>query len=92
MKLLKAEIVEQEVANVVKEICSVLKIEAVIDSECFPGTIIKSQVLLSVIGSIADALGVIIPNDCYIFREKNLKELTIKETAQKIIQVAIYEN
>jgi len=91
MITLQSDIVEKEVIKVVKEICDALKIDAVINNVCRPGDIIKSQVLLTVIDTIGEALGVKIPKDSYIFREKNHKELSIKETAQKIINVAVYE-
>ncbi len=88
MKTLEADIVEEEVIAVVKEICEALKISAVIDSEFCPGDYIKSQVLLDSITTIGDALGVTIPNECYVFSDKNRKQLSIKETVQKIIKVA----
>ena len=91
MTALKTEIVEEEVIEIVKQICGILKIDATIDAECRPGDIIKSQVLLTAIGSIEDILGIKIPTDCYIFCSKDRKQLSIKETAAKIIKVAQYE-
>lgn len=80
--------IKEEVTKVVKEICSKLKIDVVVDADFCPGEYIKSQILLTFIGSIADALSVTIPNDSYIFSDKNQKQLSIKETAQKILKVA----
>lgn len=87
MKILQDEKVEEEVITIVKEICEALKINAVVDSEFCPGNYIKSQVLLDSITTIGDALGVIIPNEYYVFSDKK-KQLSIKETVQKIIKVA----
>ena len=92
MATLQTELVEEEVIEIVKQICSILKIDATIDAECRPGDIIKSQVLLTAIGNIENTLGIKIPNDCYIFCDKNRKQLSIKETVAKIIKVAQYEH
>jgi hypothetical protein len=92
METLQAELVETEVLNVIREFCMTLKIDIPIDVEFCPGNFIKSQVLLTAISTIQDALGVTIPNDCYVFSNKDNKQLSIKETAQKILTVAKYEN
>lgn len=81
--------VEAEIANTIESIKSALKIDVVIDGECCPGSIIKSQILITVMARIGKKLGVIIPNNCYIFHDKKgQKQLTIKEAAQKLIKVA----
>ena len=85
---LEVEKIEEEVVKVISGICSKLKIDAAIDKEFCPGNFIKSQILLTFISSIADALDVIIPNNCYIFCDKNQKQLTIEETTHKIIKYA----
>ena len=92
METLQAELVETEVLNVIREFCMTLKIDIPIDVEFCPGNLIKRQVLLTAISTIQDALGVTIPNDCYVFSNKDNKQLSIKETAQKILTVAKYEN
>ncbi len=88
MITLEAEIIEKEVISIVEEICGTLKIEAIIDGQFCPGNYIKSQVLLDAIGIIEEALGITIPNDCYIFSEKNRTQLSIKDTVKKILKEA----
>ncbi len=92
MTSLQSEQVEEKVISVVKEYCKILKIDAIINGEFCPGDFIKSQVLLTAISTIEDALGITIPNDCYVFSDKRNKQLSIKETTQKILNVAKYEN
>lgn len=88
MITIEAELVEKEIIAVVTEICEALQIDGIIDRECCPGTFIKSQVLLDSICNIEDALGIVIPVEYYVFSEKNNRQLSIKETAEKILKVA----
>lgn len=85
--ILEAEIVEEEVIKVIAEICNELDIDAEIHQDFIPGNVIKSVILLSFISAIADALHINIPNNCYIFCDKDQNQLSIKETVAKIIYV-----
>ena len=66
--------------------------EAKIDKECKPGVIgIRSQVLVDIMGILEESLAVVIPNNCYIFRDRDgVKELTIAEAAAKLIKISKY--
>lgn len=85
---IEPDVIEKEVSAVIKEICTELEIDAIVDSKFRPGDFIKSQVLLDTISTIEEALGISIPNEVYIFSEKDRKQLSIQETVQKIINVA----
>ncbi|MBF4519165.1 hypothetical protein IRZ71_22660 [Flavobacterium sp. ANB] len=85
--ILEADKIENEVIRIIEEICTKLKIEVKVDSEFCPGNFIKSQVLLTFISVIEDNLELVIPNECYIFCDKDQRQLTIRETSQKIINV-----
>jgi len=83
--------VEDEIIKAVKEFSNKLNLEVVVDSDCSPGNIIgmSSQVLITVMGKIEEALDVSIPDTCYIFHDKVTKrQLTIKEAADKLIKIA----
>ena len=94
MSPLDKNLVEAEIIKTILEIKSSLKIEATIDNDSCPGSIgISSQILITVMGRISNTLGVIIPDDCYIFHDKKTKkQLSIKEAAQKLVKVAKYGN
>jgi acyl carrier protein len=64
--------------------------EAEIDKECKPGIIgVRSQILVDIMGKLEETLGVTIPNNCYIFRDGDgIRELTIREAAEKLIKIA----
>ncbi len=63
-----------------------LNIEASIDEETRPLKIIKSEVLVDIIGRLEDLLGVQIPANCYPFFDKEkCEELSIKQAAQIIM-------
>jgi hypothetical protein len=80
-------LVEAKIIKAVDEIKEKLKLDAVVDVAFCPGQFIASQVLVTLIDRIAEALEVIIPDNCYIFHDKKgLKQLSIKEAAQKLIK------
>lgn len=85
-------IVEEEIIQVITDLGSKLNIEAEINSVCIPGVIgFSSQVLITVMGQLEEKLGIIIPNQCYIFHDKiSLRKLTIEEAANKLIKTAKY--
>lgn len=64
--------------------------EAEINIDCKPGAIgIRSQVLVSIMVNLEEALNVVIPDSCYIFRDTDgMRELTIREAAEKLIKIA----
>jgi len=66
--------------------------EAEISNECKPGVIgVRSQILVDVMGKLEDLLEVVIPNNCYIFRDSDgIRELTIREAAEKLIKISKY--
>jgi len=81
--------VEVEITKAIGQISSKLKIDAIIDSQSCPGDLIKSQVLLTIMGRLEISLGIKIPENCYIFFEKKThKQLSIKEATQKLIKEA----
>lgn len=82
------EMVERQVKAVIQEICNELKLPVLVQDGFCPGTLIKSQVLVDAISVIEEALNITIPEDCYIFSNKDNKQLSIQETVEKIIQVA----
>lgn len=79
--------VEQAIVEIVDEIKRKLGLDTVIDIDCIPGNLIRSQVLLTAMGRIGSALGVTIPNNRYIFHDTKKRQLTIKEAAQKLLNV-----
>jgi hypothetical protein len=86
-------IVEDKIAKAIDETKNMLKINAVVNSDYCPGILIPSQVLITLMGRIGRALGVMIPDNCYIFHDKKThKQLSIREAAQKLIKVAKNEN
>lgn len=94
MNTLLAETVEKEVIAIMVGYCQNLEIvvPAPINADFIPGNFIKSHVLLTAIGDIAVALNVEIPPECYIFFEKaTRRQLSIGETVDKILKVAITE-
>lgn len=69
--------------TVIEEAKNDMNIEGTIDENSCPGLIIKSQVLVSLIGSIEDLLNIEIPNKCYpFFDEENMRQLTIRQAAE----------
>lgn len=92
MVSLSTALVEQKIVDAIEEVKTMLNLDAKIDKDSSPGGLgIASQILLTNIGRIAKALGVIVPNSCYIFFDKkNNAQLTIKEAAQKLIKEAKY--
>lgn len=64
--------------------------EAEISKECKPGVIgVRSQILVDIMGKLEELLEVVIPNNCYIFRDRDgITELTIREAAEKLIKIA----
>jgi acyl carrier protein len=77
-----------------------LKKMAIVDSkieithESIPALIgVKSLILVDMMGRLEERLNVSIPNNCYIFRsDENIKDLSIKEAAEKLIKCAEYAN
>lgn len=89
MVAIEPAVAEKEIIKIIKEINDTLEAGVAVDSECCPGVFFKSQVLVTAIGRVAAALNVIIPNNCYIFFNKQAhKQLSIKESALKLIKEA----
>ena len=61
---------------------------AEVNRECKPGAIgVRSQILVDVMGKLEELLKIVIPNNCYIFRDSDgITELTIWEAAEKLIK------
>lgn len=85
-------IIEEAIVTEIEKLkkMSSVDVEAQINKECKPGAIgIRSQVLVTIMGVLEESLEIIIPNNCYIFRDSNEnRELTIKEAAAKLIKIA----
>jgi hypothetical protein len=90
MNKLDSNLVEKKIIEHVTGIKNKLKLDAPsIDGEFCPGNIIESQILVTVIGRLANALQIVIPLGCYPFKDKKTsKQLTIKEAAQILVNVA----
>ncbi|HEV2482778.1 MAG TPA: hypothetical protein VGS79_24100 [Puia sp.] len=67
-----------------------IPIEAEITKECKPGVIgVRSQILVDIMGKLEELLSVVIPNNCYIFRERDgITELSIAQAAEKLLKNA----
>lgn len=89
---LNHDLVEKEIIRAVEEINNnIQQVDAVIDEDFRPGNFIMSQVLLTAMVRIGRALGIVIPDSCYIFHDKATKtQSTIKEATQKLLKEAIY--
>lgn len=75
--------------TLIREAQIAMNIDGKIDEDTRPGLIIKSQVLLTVIGRLEDLLDMEIPDNCYPFFDKDkLKQLTIREAAEILINKA----
>jgi hypothetical protein len=87
--VLTDEQVENAITGVINEVKRKLKIKAAIDRDVCPGNIngLTSQILVTLIGRIANALGVNVPNGCYIFKDGDSGEqLSVKQAAKKLIK------
>lgn len=91
MENLNPSVVEAELVKIIDEVNKSISTDEVdVDTNCIPGNIgISSQILITIMGRVGNALGITIPDDCYIFYDKkNNRQLSIKEAAQKIIEKA----
>ena len=86
---LNIEKIENELVSCIEEIRNKFKLDLTITKEFIPGKCgIQSQILVTVMGRIANKLGVNIPDNCYIFHDKkHRKQLSIKQAAQKLLKV-----
>ncbi len=81
--------VEEIIVKAIGNVNKILKIDAIVNGESCPGTLIASQILITVMGRIGKELNVVIPDNCYIFHDKKTQaQLTIKEAAIKLIKEA----
>jgi hypothetical protein len=85
---LTTERVEKEITAAINEVKRRLKISATINVNVCPGNVtgLTSQILVTLIGRIGNNLSVTVPNGCYIFHDKHLGQLSIKQAAQKLIK------
>lgn len=92
MVKIENKIVEDAILEEIEKLrgLSSVDTEAEIDKECKPGIIgVRSQILVDIMGKLEETLGVTIPNNCYIFRDGDgIRELTIREAAEKLIKIA----
>lgn len=89
MKHLKQSEVEAELVKIIDEVNkNISTVETDVDADCIPGHIgISSQILITIMGRVSNALEVVIPDDCYIFYDKKTnRQLTIREAAKKLIE------
>ncbi len=90
---IELDIIEEKIAIVLEELKDEFGMEVTIDCECRPGAFFKSNVLVTAINRVANALEVTIPDNCYIFSDKKeCKQLSIKEAALKVRQQAIHKS
>lgn len=86
------EVIEVAIVEEVKKLRGLSTVDktATIDKNCKPGVIgIRSQILVDVMGVLEEILSIVIPDNCYIFREDK-RELSIKEAAVKLKNKATY--
>jgi hypothetical protein len=93
---LKQQVVEDAIIREIENLkgLSNIPVETEITKEIKPGIIgIRSQILVDIMGKLEEVLDVVIPNNCYIFRErKGITELSIAEAAVKLIKNATHAN
>ncbi len=92
MVKIKNQIVEEAIIQEIEKLKGLSSMDstAEINKECKPGIIgVRSQVLVDIMGILEKILEVVIPNNCYIFRDSDgIRELTIREAAEKLIKIA----
>ena len=90
METLNITRVESELMNSIQEVKEMFNLGDPITGDVCPGSIgIASQVLIDVMVRIGSKLGVSIPDNAYIFYDKDSrKQLSIREAAQKLINVS----
>lgn len=83
-------LIEQQVSDVIKNICHNLNIDENITIDSYPGEFISSVVLISMAIPVVEAVtGIEIPPECYIFYDKeSRKQLSIKNAVEKLIKVS----
>lgn len=87
------ELAEEKIIEVINEIAKTLEVEISLDSNSCPGLLpgMTSQVLVTVMGRLEKKLDIVIPDDCYIFfNKKDMKQMNIKNSAEKLIKTAHY--
>lgn len=82
--------VEAEIIKAVEDVNKNLKIGATVNTSCCPGDDgFSSHILLHIMSRLQDTLGIIIPNNVYIFHDKDShKQLSIEDAAIKLIKLA----
>ena len=90
MKTLSIANVENELMDSIKEVKEMFNLSDPINGDVCPGNIgIASQVLIDIMVRIGIKLGITISDNAYIFHDKDSKrQLSIREAAQKLINVA----
>lgn len=78
--------IEQEIIEIVKNICEGRNIDEAVDGNFCPGNYIRSHVLVSIIPEIEIKTGISIPLDCYIFSDKYNNPLSIKMAVDKFMK------
>ena len=92
MVQIENHIVEDAIIKEIEKLrgLSTVDADADINKDCKPGIIgIRSQILVDITGKLEEILEVVIPNNCYIFRDKDgITEFTIKQAAENLIKIA----
>lgn len=92
MVKIESHIVEDAIIQEIEKLkgLSTVDANADINTDCKPGIIgVRSQILVDITGKLEEILDIIVPNNCYIFRDSDgIRELTIREAAQKLIKIA----
>jgi hypothetical protein len=89
-KITVEDVIIQEIENL--KGLSNIPTETEISKESRPGLIgVRSQILVDIMGKLEELLNVVIPNNCYIFRERDgFTELSIAQAAEKLIKIATH--
>ncbi|MEQ9468001.1 MAG: hypothetical protein RLN88_11355 [Ekhidna sp.] len=87
--ILDIKTVERELVSSIDEIKKKFKLDHTINGDFIPGACgIQSQILLTVMGRIATRLDIHIPDNCYIFHDRNNRQqLSIRGAAKKLLTV-----
>jgi len=88
MVAIERKIVEAEIFTAIDEVNRKFNMSAEITTDFCPGNSLPSQILVTLMVRIGEKLGVVIPDNCYIFHDgKERKQLSIKEAVSKLLKM-----
>lgn len=94
MVSIEQDIVENAIIHEIENLKGLSNIptDTEINKESKPGVIgVRSQILVDIMGKLEEVLNINIPNNCYIFRERDgITELSIAKAAEKLLKIATH--